>query len=199
VESYSKVKDLKLTEDEIKVLASGLMEVTILDKKRTIVGDGFNFWVKIKAKVNPDKIEEMAKRVKEKSVIDDYKKIQEAYDKSQKDIEELKKQLAQAKGEKEKKQVEAKITDEERLFEANQWFEKGLKQGYKNPYSYKEQIDAFTQAILLYPSYAEAYIHRGWTYYLYNHLNKAFLDKAFADFNQAILIALRVNSPQLAA
>ncbi|HAG51213.1 MAG TPA: hypothetical protein DHU69_08925, partial [Deltaproteobacteria bacterium] len=192
VESYSKVKDLKLTEDEIKVLASGLMEVTILDKKRTIVGDGFNFWVKIKAKVNPDKIEEMAKRVKEKSVIDDYKKIQEAYDKSQKDIEELKKQLAQAKGEKEKKQVEAKITDEERLFEANQWFEKGLKQGYKNPYSYKEQIDAFTQAILLYPSYAEAYIHRGWTYYLYNHLNKAFLDKAFADFNQAILIALRV-------
>ena len=39
--------DLKLTEDEIKVLASGLMEVTILDKKRTIVGDGFNFWVKI--------------------------------------------------------------------------------------------------------------------------------------------------------
>ena len=199
VERYSKVKDLKLTEDEIKVLASGLMEVTILDKKRTIVGDGFNFWVKIKAKVNPDKIEEMAKRVKEKSVIDDYKKIQEAYDKSQKDIEELKKQLAQAKGEKEKKQVEAKITDEERLFEANQWFEKGLKQGYKNPYSYKEQIDAFTQAILLYPSYAEAYIHRGWTYYLYNHLNKAFLDKAFADFNQAILIALRVNSPQLAA
>src|SRR3989338_8728801 len=199
VESYTKVENLKLTEDEIKVLASGLMEVTILDMKRTIVGDGFNFWVKIKAKVNPDKIEEMAKRVKEKSVIDDYKKIQEAYDKSQKDIEELKKQLAQAKGEKEKKQVEAKITDEERLFEANQWFEKGLKQGYKNPYSYKEQIDAFTQAILLYPSYAEAYIHRGWTYNLYNHLNKAFLDKAFADFNQAILIALRVNSPQLAA
>src|SRR3990172_4075977 len=75
VESYSKVKDLKLTEDEIKVLASGLMEVTILDKKRTIVGDGFNFWVKIKAKVNPDKIEEMAKRVKEKGVIGDLQRI----------------------------------------------------------------------------------------------------------------------------
>src|SRR3989338_3085393 len=199
VESYTKVENLQLTKDEIQVLASGIMEVEFLDKKRTIVGDGFHFWVQIKARVNPDKIEEMAKRVKEKSVVDDYKKIQEAYDKSQKDIEELKKQLAQAKGEKEKKQVEAKITDEERLFEANQWFEKGLKQGYKNPYSYKEQIDAFTKAILLYPSYAEAYIHRGWTYYLYNHLNKAFLDKAFADFNQAILIALRVNSPQLAA
>jgi tetratricopeptide (TPR) repeat protein len=188
VESYTKVENFQLTKDEIQVLASGIMEVTILDKKRTVVGDGFRFWVKIKAKVNPDRIQEMAKKVKEKSVVDDYKKIQEAYDKDQKEIGELKKQLAQAKGEKEKKKVEAKITNEERLFEASQWFEKGLKQGYKNPYSYKEQIDAFTQAILLYPSYAEAYIHRGWTYYLYNHLDKAFLDKAFADFNQAILI-----------
>src|SRR3989337_4288140 len=105
VESYTKVKNLQLTKDEIQVLAAGLMEVTILDKKRTVVGDGIHFWVQIKAKVNPDKIEEMAKRVKEKSVIEDYKKIQQAYDKSQKDIEELKKQLAQAKGEKEKKQI----------------------------------------------------------------------------------------------
>ncbi|MCG2710578.1 MAG: hypothetical protein L6246_09740, partial [Thermodesulfovibrionales bacterium] len=114
VESYTKVENLELTKDEIQVLTSGIMEVEILDKKRTIVGDGFRFWVKIKARVNPDRIQEMAKKVKEKSVVEDYKKIQEAYDKSQKDIEELKKQLAQAKGEKEKKKVEAKITDEER-------------------------------------------------------------------------------------
>lgn len=125
VESYSKVKNMRLTEDEVKVLASGLMEVTILDKKRTIVGDGFHFYVKIKAKVNPDKMEAMAKKVKEKEVVDDYKKIQEAYDKSQKEIEELKKQLAQAKDEKEKKKVETKIADDERLFQANEWFEKG--------------------------------------------------------------------------
>lgn len=94
VESYSKVKNLQLTEDEIQVLASGLMEVTILDKKRSIVGDGFNFSVKIRAIVHPDKMEEMAKRVKEKSVVGDYKKVQEAYDKSQKEIEALKAQLA---------------------------------------------------------------------------------------------------------
>src|SRR4030065_527781 len=60
VESYTKVKNLQLTEDEIKVLASGLMEGTILDKKRTIVGDGFNFWVKIKARVQLEKMEESA-------------------------------------------------------------------------------------------------------------------------------------------
>src|SRR3989338_8620583 len=128
VESYSKVKDLKLTEDEIKVLASGLMEVEILDKKRTVIADGFHFWIKIKARVQTEKMEEMAKRVKEKDVIEDYKRIQEAYDKRQKEIEELKKQLAQAKGEKEKKQIKAKVTGEEKLFQANERFEKKHKQ-----------------------------------------------------------------------
>lgn len=111
VESYTKVENLQLTKDEIQVLASGIMEVEILDKKRTIVGDGFNFWVKIKARVNPDKIEEMANKIKlkEKSIVDDYKKIQEAYEKSQKDIEELKKQLAQATGEKKKNRLRQRL------------------------------------------------------------------------------------------
>src|SRR3990167_1531692 len=150
VESYTKVDNLQLTKDEIQVLASGIMEVEILDKKRTIVGDGFHFWVQIKAKVNPDKIEEMAKRVKEKSVIEDYKKIQEAYDKSQREIEELKKQLAGAKGEKEKKQVEAKITDDERLLQAIEWFEKGYQHILNKEYD--EAIEAYSSAIALNPN-----------------------------------------------
>src|SRR3990172_8362478 len=181
VESYTKVKNLQLTEDEIKVLSSGIMEVEILDKKRTVVGDGFHFWIKIKAKVNPDKIEEMAKRVKEKSVVEDYKKIQEAYDKSQREIEELKKQLAGAKGEKEKKQVEAKITDDERLFEASQWFEKGHQ--YAINKKYDEAIEAYTKAIALDPNYAQAYTNRGVAYY-----NKGQYDRAIEDYNRAIAL-----------
>jgi len=46
VESYTKVKNMQVTEDEIHVLTSGIMEVEILDKKRTVVGDGFRFWVR---------------------------------------------------------------------------------------------------------------------------------------------------------
>ncbi len=126
VESYSKVKNFQLTADEIQVLASGVMEVEVLEKKRTVVGDGFNFWIKIKARVSTDKMEEMAKRVKEKSVVEDYKRIQEAYDKSQREIEELKRRLAGAKGEKERKQVEAKIADDERLLQANDKYRLGV-------------------------------------------------------------------------
>src|SRR3990172_170918 len=181
VESYTKVENLQLTKDEIQVLASGIMEVEILDKKRTIVGDGFHFWVKIKAKVNPDKIEEMAKRVKEKSVIEDYKKIQEAYDKRQREIEELKKQLAGAKGEKEKKQIEAKITDEERLFQAKVWFEKGNQHSLNKEYD--SAIEAYTKAIALAPNNANTYYNRGIAYD-----DKGQYDRAIEDYNKAIEI-----------
>ncbi|MDP2682660.1 MAG: tetratricopeptide repeat protein [Deltaproteobacteria bacterium] len=181
VESYSKVINLKLTEDEIQVLASGLMEVEILDKKRTVIGDGIHFWVKIKSKVNPDKIQDLAKRVKEKDVIEDYKKIQEAYGKSQKDIEELKKELAEAKGVKERKLVEAKITDEERLFQANAWFAKGYKHGINNEWD--AAIEAFASAIALNPSYAEAYGNLGVAY-----ANKGQFDKAIENYNKSIAL-----------
>jgi len=181
VESYSKVKNFQLTEDEIKVLASGLMEVEILDKKRTILGDGFHFWVKIKARVQIEKMEEMAKRVKGKDVIEDYKNVQEAYDKSQKEIEELKKELSQAKEERQKKKVEAKITDEERLFQTNEWFEKG----YDYWLNQKDDaaIEAYTKAIALDPNYAAAYNKRGFVY-----ADKGQYDRAIEDYNKAIAL-----------
>lgn len=179
VESYSKVKNFQLTEDEIKVLASGLMEVEILDKKRTVVGDGFNFRVKIKARVQTEKMEEMAKSVKEKSVVEDYKKIQEDYDKSLKDIEELKKELAAAKGDNEKKQIKIKITDEERLFQAKEWFAKGYKYGINKEYD--EAIEAFTSVIALYPNHAKAYYNRGNAY-----SKKRQHDRAIEDYDKAI-------------
>ncbi|MDP2277030.1 MAG: tetratricopeptide repeat protein, partial [Nitrospirota bacterium] len=180
VESYTKVESFQLTKDEIQVLTSGIMEVEILDKKRTIVGDGFRFWVKIKAMVNPDRIQEMANKIKEKSV-EDYKKIQEAYEKSRREIEELKKQLAQAKGEEEKKQVEAKISDDERLFQANEWFEKGFQHSFKNEHD--KAIEAYTSAIALNPNLAEAYTNRGAAY-----ADKDQYDRAIEDYNKAISI-----------
>lgn len=163
IESYSKVKNFQLVEDEVKVLTAGMIEVTILDKKRTIVGDGFRFWVKIKAKVKLDKMEDMAKIVKEKSIIEDYKKIQLEYEKNQREMEELKKELAMAQGETAKKKVETRIADEEKLFQANEWFEKGLHHTIGREDD--KAIEEYTQAIALNPDYAEAYTYRGAAYY----------------------------------
>jgi tetratricopeptide (TPR) repeat protein len=174
VESYSKVKNLQLTEDEIKVMASGIMEVTTIDKKRTVVGDGFHFWVKIKAKVNGDKMEEMARKVKDKSLVEDYKKIQAAYDKGQKDIEELKKQLLMAKGD-QKKEVERKIIDEEKRYQATEWIEKGQRatHAFSERSDYIKAIEAFTSAIALDPTRCDAYTERSIDYQRIGELEKA--------------------------
>jgi tetratricopeptide (TPR) repeat protein len=181
VESYTKVENIQVTKDEIQVLTSGIMEVEILDKKRTVVGDGFRFWVKIKTRVNPDNIKEMARKVKDKSVVDDYKKIQEAYDKSQREIKELKKQLAQTKDKKEKKQVEAKISDDERMFQANEWFDRGYEYGLNKEYD--KAIEAYTSAIALNPNHAKAYNNRGIAYE-----KKGQYDRAIGDYNRVIAI-----------
>jgi len=188
VESYTKVENFQLTKDEIQVLTSGIMEVEILDKKRTVVGDGFRFWVKIKARVNPDNIKAMANKVKGKSVIDDYKKIQEAYDKSQREIEELKKQLAQTKDKKEKEKVEAKISDDERMFQANEWFAKGYQHSLNKDYD--KAIEAYTSAITLNPNNDKAYNNRGFIY-----ADKGQYDMAISDYNKAISINPNLAMP----
>lgn len=179
VESYTKIKNIQVTEDEIQVLTSGIIEVEILDKKRSVVDGGFHFWIKIKSKINPDKIQEMAGKVKEKSVVEDYKKIQEAYERSRIEIAELSKQLAKAKSEKEKKTLEIKISDEEKHFQANEWRAKGYQYGINS--EYEEAIKAFTAALALNPNYEEAYYGRGIAFY-----GKRLFDKAIKDFSKAI-------------
>lgn len=181
IESYSKVKNFQLTQDEIQVLASGVMEVTVLDKKRTIVEDGIRFWVRIKAKVSTDKIGEMARKVKEKSVVEDYKRLQQDYEKLSKDIELLRKELKETKSEGEKKRIESKITDSERRFRANEWFDKGRKHLFNEDYD--GALKAFTRTINLDPENDWAYVGRGAAY------GKKFQDDmAIRDLNKAISI-----------
>jgi tetratricopeptide (TPR) repeat protein len=181
IESYSKVKNFQLTHDEIQVLASGVMEVTILDKKRTIVGDGVNFWVKIKAKVSTDEIGEMARKVKEKSVVEEYKRLQRDYENLADEFALLKKQLKEAKYVAEKRQVETKIAYSERRFQSNEWVKEGRKHLLKEEYD--AALEAFTRAIIIDPDNAWAYVGRGAAY------GKKYQDDmAMRDLNKAISI-----------
>ena len=188
VESYSKTKNFELTEDEVKVISSGLMQVTVLSKKRTVVGDGFRFWVKIEAKVNAEKMENMATRVKEKSVIEDYKKIQSEYEKSRKEIAVLKKQLLASRKPSDKKRIETLIENDERLFQANEWFEKGSI--YNLNHEHDQAIEAYTKAISLNPDYAEAYDRRGIAYYNKGLIqnDKTLQDRAVEDFKKVAVM-----------
>jgi tetratricopeptide (TPR) repeat protein len=179
VESYSRVRNFQLTEDEVRVLASGTVEVTVLDKKRTIVGDGFRFWVKIRARVNSDKMAEMVRNVKEKSIVEDYRKIQQEYEKNRKEIEALKKELVLARGEAAKKQVEDRIAGQEKRFQANEWFEKGLQHTVGNEENLA--IEEYTKAIALNPDYTEAYNNRGIAYF-----NRGLASSDAGEFERAV-------------
>ena len=179
VKSYSKMKNFQIAEDEIQVLASGIMEVTVLDKKRTVAEEAIKFWVKIKAVVHPDRMEVMAERMREQDIAEDYKKMKEAYDKSQKEIEDLKKKLAASKDETNRKEIVAKITEKERVFTANRQFDDGMRNVLANRLD--DAIEAFTRVITGDPENFRAYGQRAMAY-----AKKRQFDRAIADFNKVV-------------
>ena len=90
VESYTKVQNLDLTTEEIQTIAGGVLRVEVLDKKRSLVGDGLQIYVKIKATVTTDKMQELATRIKGKNIADEYKKLQDEYARFSKEVESWK-------------------------------------------------------------------------------------------------------------
>ena len=87
VESYTKTQNLDLAIEEIQTIAGGVLQVEVQEKKRLLVGDGLQLYVKIKATVTTDKMEELAKRIKGKNVAGEYKRLQEEYVRLSKEIE----------------------------------------------------------------------------------------------------------------
>ena len=174
VKSYSKIKNFQIAEDEVQVLASGIMEVTVLDKKRSMMEDAIKFWVKIKAVVHPDRVEVMAERIRDQGLAEDYSKMKDAYEKSQKQIEELQKQLSSTKDETNRKQIVAKITEQEKTFTVNQWFEKGMQYVFANRTD--DAIEAFSQAIAEDQKIIKAYGQRAQLYAKKKQYNLAVTD-----------------------
>ncbi|MDR3588679.1 MAG: tetratricopeptide repeat protein [Negativicutes bacterium] len=188
VESYSSTRNFSLTADEVKVIASGIMEVAVLDKHRTVDGNSIIFWVKIKAMVTTDKIEDMAAKIKDLSLAADYKKLQESYDKSQKEIAALKQQLAQADTDGEKRRIRSEISESEMTFQANTWFEQGNQKMADG--KYPEAINAYTEAINLNPRFGPAYLRRGVAYAHSGEYRQAITDLTRAlDSNPQLTLA----------
>jgi hypothetical protein len=69
VESYSRTNNMALTTEEIQTLAGGIMRTEILEKKRTQVGNSLQFWVKIRATVMTDNVEDLVRRLRKQEVL----------------------------------------------------------------------------------------------------------------------------------
>lgn len=183
LESYAKIKNFQLTTDEVQTISGALIEVEVLDKKRTVVGEGFHFYVKIKATVTTDKVEELVARLKRKTtepttdLVKQYKELQDNYDRVTKEIDILKKKLGKATSKQEKEQTVAEIANLERRYLAEKFDEEGLSSGFMKGDSAKAR-EYFSQAISQDPTYATAYFHRA--------LFTESLEQALADYTEAI-------------
>jgi len=120
VESYTKVHNLDLTTEEIQTIAGGVLQVEVLDKSRTLLGDGLRFFVKIKTTVTTDKMEELAQRVKGKNVAEEYKKLQEDYARLSKEIETWKQLIAKTPQGTERDTALNQIREREKAFSSLQ-------------------------------------------------------------------------------
>jgi hypothetical protein len=137
VESYTRIKNYELTAEEVQTLAGGVLEVEVLDKQRTLVAggkvlegeagemldkqrtlvvDGLRFYIKIKATVTTDKMEELAQRIKGKNVAQEYKKLQEDYARLAREIESWKQLIAKTPPGPEREQALEQMREHEKVF-----------------------------------------------------------------------------------
>jgi tetratricopeptide (TPR) repeat protein len=185
VKSYSRVKNFEIAEDEIEVLASGMLEISILDKKRMVEADAVKFWVKLKATVKPDKIDVIVERIRENGIGQEYEQIKDAYDKSQAELAKLKEQLAAAKAEPERKEIIGKLSVQEKGFRSRQLFSDALRAFSAGRMD--KALELLARSVAENPAFYQAYLLRGFVYFKQREY-----DKAIPDFDK--VIALTPNS-----
>lgn len=176
IKSYTRVKDMEVTDDLIEVTANHAMKIEVLEKKKTIIGDvdAIKYHTKIRAVVTVEEIEKNLQKAREDSkTVEVYKALKSDYEKQTREMEELKKKLLVAKGE-DKKQILEQIGSEENLFKANLMVEKGERSVYRA--NLDDAIEAFTEAITLNPRLAHAYSLRAGAYMLLKQNAKALND-----------------------
>ncbi|MDP1769711.1 MAG: hypothetical protein Q8L74_13050 [Nitrospirota bacterium] len=116
VESYTHVRNLDLTIDEIKTIAGGVMKTEIVEQNRAIEGNGTRFYIKIRALVTTDKIEDLARRKQLGPLAAENKRLQDDVVKLTRDLEDFKRQILQLKTESEREVVLEKIREVEKQF-----------------------------------------------------------------------------------
>jgi hypothetical protein len=126
VESYTKVQNLDLTTEEIQTIAGSVLQVEVLENKRSLVGDGLQFYVKIKAIITSDKMEDLAQRIRGKNVAGEYTRLQGEYARLSREIESWKILLQKAPAGKERDAALEEIRARERDFEGLKKEEQGF-------------------------------------------------------------------------
>lgn len=190
VKSYTKVKNLALEDDVIEVIANHSMKVKVLDIKKSVVGDidAIKFYVKIEATMSEEEIEANLKKIREdQSIVDSYNRLKAEYEKQNKEMERLKKQLELATGG-DKQKIAKLISEEEKKYKATLWLERAQQISDE-----EEKLKAYKKALELNPDMPVAYvgIAKVWEkkmrqHEISNEERFEYLKKALENINRAI-------------
>ena len=123
VKSYTKTINAIVTDDEIEVIAGGVINILETIYKTELVDDAGNFQLvraNIKAEIDTDSINEwLGRDVREKArLVEENKELQRSRMEQDKKIDDLQKQLAAAKSAGEKAKLQSEITEADNALKA---------------------------------------------------------------------------------
>ena len=190
VESYSVTNKLQLTKDEVNVISSGLVQATVVDKKRTIESNGaVRLWCKVKCVIQMDSINDMKTRLGDKKIVDQYHDLQESKNSLDKEIADLRIQLQQAKDDAARQKAEEEIANAEHKLDIQ-----NMMEGAYNMYSNGDNDGAIAVysviSTLENNSNPEVFNSRGDVY-----SSKGQYDKALEDYSRAIQLNSQYATP----
>lgn len=177
VESYSQSVNMRLTDDEIRSITSGMVETTIIDKKRTLgPNDSISVYIKVKCLIKLDDVEILKNKINNRNATAQLNQMKDNYDKASAEINKLKLKMA----ENNIKSID--VIDDASISKSNSYFNNGVDAiSSKN---YKYAIDLLTKSIYYNKNFSSAYNERG---NAYKYLGQ--YDSSINDY----LIAIKMN------
>ena len=181
IHTFSKVINMKMVEDEIISVASGIIHV--LDTVYEIVPltdmDGYMIRATVQADIETSEIENFLKKDAEEiaTIVANEKLIRQQEEQQEKKIETLKQEYIKADTAEEKENIAKQIAEEDKVFLSNQKLREGNK--FRDEGNHKQAEKLFTEAIELNPENALAWHNRGWAY-----IEQKKYQQAMADFDK---------------
>ncbi|MEO8046741.1 MAG: tetratricopeptide repeat protein, partial [Nitrospirota bacterium] len=181
VQSYTRVRDSDLTTDEIEAVTAGFMEVEVLEKKRTIVREGVQVYVKVRCVIRPDRADALLRRLGETSSVqrdalaEGQQRLQQDQARLTQEVEKLTGQLARSEaGAKDRPASDVAV--QQRRLEARELREKALQAKWNFEMNPEVRVELLSAAIALDPLYGEAWYDRGIEYWAFENYRLAVRD-----------------------
>lgn len=173
IESRSEVVNNQLTKDDIKSVAAGILQTTVLEKRFYTENNAVFIYVKIKAVADTTKINSITQN---RGYLEDIKKLQEQNTQLLQQAEQLKQQISNPKDR------EIELARNEQLLRAAAYYELGHQSCF-NQKNYPVAVSYFSKALELNPRYKEALLGRAVAYHMLGDT-----ENMLADLNQVLIV-----------